>query len=117
MNIEPTQLFHLLSDDTRLRCLVLIALEGELCVCELTHATGIAQPKVSRHLALLREAELVQDRREGLWIHYRLHPALPEWVRQLLATTAASVRDSVPFAEDLAALASMPNRPGASCCA
>ena len=117
MNIEPARLFHLLSDETRLRCLLLMAREGELCVCELTHATGVAQPKVSRHLALLREAGLVRDRREGLWIHYCLHPELPAWVRDVLKATLAGVRDAPPYADDLTALAAMPDRPGAPRCA
>ena len=117
MNISAAHLFHLLSDETRLRCLLLMAREGELCVCELTHATGIAQPKVSRHLALLREAGLVRDRREGLWIHYCLHPELPAWVRDVLQATLAGVRDAPPYADDLAVLAAMPDRPGAPRCA
>ncbi len=117
MNIGPTRLFQLLSDETRLRCLLLMAREGELCVCELTHATGIAQPKVSRHLALLREAGVVRDRREGLWIHYCLHPELPGWVRDVLQGTLDGVHHAAPYADDLAALASMPDRPGAPRCA
>ena len=65
--------FAALGNDTRLRCLVLLEREGELCVCELTHALGIIQPVVSRHLAVLREAQIVVDRREGVWIHYRIN--------------------------------------------
>ncbi len=117
MNIEPAPLFRLLSDETRLRCLLLLAQAGELCVCELTHATGAAQPKISRHLALLREAGLVLDRRQGLWIHYRLHPDLPGWVKDIIATTAARAHAQQPFADDLGALAALPDRPGASRCA
>ena len=67
-------LFALLADPTRLRCVVLLQREGELCVCELVHALDLPQPKVSRHLALLREAGVVEDRRAGQWVHYRLHP-------------------------------------------
>ena len=63
MNIDPEFLFRALGDTTRLRCLMLLELEGELCVCELTYALHIAQPKVSRHLSVLRETGLVQDRR------------------------------------------------------
>ncbi|BCU06976.1 hypothetical protein Atep_16530 [Allochromatium tepidum] len=70
--ITPRDLFTALAQDTRLRCLLLLATQGELCVCELTQATGVVQPHVSRHLAQLRELGLVQDRRDGLWVHYRL---------------------------------------------
>lgn len=53
MFIEPETFFNLLSDSTRLRCLSLLAQEGELCVCELTYTLKMVQPKISRHLALL----------------------------------------------------------------
>ncbi len=51
MSIDTKSLFQLLSDPTRLRCLLLMQVEGELCVCELTHALDLSQPKISRHLA------------------------------------------------------------------
>ena len=117
MTIRPSHYFQLLSDETRLRCLLLMQQEGELCVCELTHALGVIQPKVSRHLAALRDAGLVMDRRQGQWIYYRLHPGLPEWIRQVIATTTGGVLEQAPFANDRAALAAMPNRPGSACCA
>jgi ArsR family transcriptional regulator len=115
--MDPTTFFAALSHQTRLRCLLLLLAHGELCVCELTHALGIAQPAMSRHLALLRDGGLVLDRREGLWIHYRVHPDLPEWALDVLRDTAAGVARSEPYAADAAALADMPNRPGASRCA
>lgn len=117
MDIKPTDLFSALSNDTRLRCVILLVEHEELCVCELTHATGAAQPHVSRHLAQLRELGLVSDRREGLWVYYRIQRALPAWARKILEDTAAGVRMRSPFAEDAQALASMPNRPSAPRCA
>ncbi len=115
--IEPKALFSALSSDIRLRCLMLLTAEEELCVCEFTHALGLAQPTVSRHLALLREAGIVLDRREGLWIHYRLHPDLPQWAMDVLQATAKGVVGQSPFQDDLKVLADMPNRPGAPRCA
>lgn len=117
MGIQFSQFFQLLSDDTRLRSLLLIRQEGELCVCELVDALGVIQPKVSRHLAALRDAGVVTDRREAQWIYYRLHPDLPEWAHQVIESTAAEAADREPFINDLAGLAKMPNRPGASRCA
>ena len=117
MSPRPNDLFAALANDTRLRCLVLLIEHDELCVCELTHATGAAQPHVSRHLAQLRELGLVADRREGLWVYYRVHPELPGWARQVLEITAAGVRGRSPFADDEKALAMMPNRPSAQRCA
>lgn len=115
--MTETGFFKQLSDETRLRCLMLMLAEGELCVCELTHALGLSQPKISRHLAHLRQAGLVLDRRAGQWIHYRLHDELPEWSRAVLNVTADSTRYTEPFAHDSHMLKDMPNRPGARCCA
>ena len=69
-----------MTNETRPRYLMLLLDHRELRVCEITHAPDIAQPNVSCQLAKLREAALVCGRREGLWIHYRLDPALPDWV-------------------------------------
>ena len=117
MNILPSTLYPAIAHETRLRCLMLLLEHDELCVCELTHAIGAAQPTISRHLAHLREAELVSDRREGLWIYYRINPELPVWVTNVLQETANGVRGVAPFTEDLAVLKQMPNRPGAPRCA
>ncbi len=114
--MSPTDLLPLLADPTRLRCVVLLAAEGELCVCELTEALAVAQPKVSRHLALLRDAAVVADRREGRWIHYRLHPDLPAWARRVIDELAAAAAAEPPFNHDPARLAAMVGRPARTCC-
>jgi ArsR family transcriptional regulator len=69
-NGKPAFLFKTLADPTRLRLLNLLAC-GETCVCELTDTLRVVQPKVSRHLARLKRAGLVEARRDGKWIHYR----------------------------------------------
>ena len=69
--VEMETLFKALADATRLRILGLL-LTGEVCVCDLHESLKIPQPKASRHLAYLRRAGLVETRREGLWVHYRL---------------------------------------------
>lgn len=117
MNIQPDQFFKILGDLTRLRALVLLSREGELCVCELTHALGEIQPKISRHLALLRDAQVVLDRRQGQWIYYRLNPKLSGWAQAVLSATADGIAKQAPFASDQRALSKMPNRPGNACCA
>jgi ArsR family transcriptional regulator len=117
MNILSDQFFRILGDLTRLRILVLLSREGELCVCELTHALDEVQPKISRHLALLREAEVVLDRRQGQWIYYRLNPSLPAWAGTVLTETAKGIAKEDPFDRDQRALAKMPNRPDKACCA
>ncbi len=114
--MQSDQFFKALGDHTRLRMLVLLTGEGELCVCELTHALDEIQPKVSRHLALLRELGLVLDRRQGQWIYYRMNPDLPEWCRGVLLATTGGVRLQSPFSEDLQALKDMVERPDSVCC-
>jgi ArsR family transcriptional regulator len=69
--LETEKLLKALADVTRLRILGLL-LTGEVCVCHIHESLRISQPKASRHLAYLRRAGLVETRREGLWIHYRL---------------------------------------------
>ena len=66
-------LFKALADQTRLRILALLA-RGEICVCDIHGTLRIPQPRASRHLAYLRKAGLVCDRKDGLWVHYRLAP-------------------------------------------
>lgn len=117
MDIQLNQFFQLLSDETRLRSLLLMQQEGELCVCELVYALGIIQPKVSRHLAALRDAGVVIDRRQGQWIYYRLHPDLPDWACQVIDAMVAEAVNREPFINDMALLAEMPNRPDSACCA
>ena len=80
----PITIFKCLADETRARMTLLIARQGELCVCELTAALDMSQPKISRHLAQLRQCGLLEDERRGQWVYYRLHPGLPDWVRQML---------------------------------
>lgn len=117
MQMAPDTLFAALAHPLRLRALLLLQREGELCVCELIHALDVSQPMISRHLAQLRQAGLVKDRRQGQWIYYRLHDALPDWAAKVVAQTALGVGNQAPFSEDHAALAAMPDRPGSACCA
>jgi ArsR family transcriptional regulator len=117
MSIQFNQFFQLLSDATRLRCLLLMQQEGELCVCELVHALGLIQPKVSRHLAALRDCGVVTDRRSGQWVYYQIDPDLPAWAREVIETTVSEAASREPFTNDMAVLEQMPNRPGAARCA
>jgi ArsR family transcriptional regulator len=88
--MNPLQFYKCLADDTRLRCLLLITQESELCVCELTAALQDIQPKISRHLAHLRKCGLLSDRKQGQWVFYRLCPDLPEWATMVLRATLAA---------------------------
>src|SRR5829696_5062409 len=86
MRLEAVEtLFKALADRTRLRILGLL-LTGEVCVCHIHESLRIPQSKASRHLAYLRKAGLVEARREGLWMHYRLAD-LPDPLLQSIADT------------------------------
>ena len=115
--MQPERVFSLLSDQTRLRALMLIQAEGEVCVCELTWALEASQPKVSRHLALMRESGLVEARREGTWMFYRLNPGLPTWVAGLIDDLRERLDGLDVFKEDLGRLGAMHGRPEAQRCA
>ena len=89
---ELSSLLALMADPTRLR--IVAALDTvELCVCDLSAATAESQPKVSRHMALLRESGLVIDRREGKWVHYRLSPNMPAWAAAVIDTSWNCLRE------------------------
>jgi ArsR family transcriptional regulator len=68
---ETLNIFKALSDEIRLRILKLLR-NGELCVCDIVAALDMSQPKISFHLATLKEAGLIRDRKAGRWTHYRL---------------------------------------------
>ncbi|WP_436857161.1 metalloregulator ArsR/SmtB family transcription factor [Citrobacter tructae] len=93
--LQPVQLFKILSDETRLAILMLLRESGEMCVCDICGATAESQPKISRHMAILREAGLVLDRRAGKWIHYRLSPHMPAWAAEIITTSWCSLREDV----------------------
>ncbi len=82
---EMETVFKALADSTRLRILGLLV-TGEVCVCHLHETLRISQPKASRHLAYLRNAGLVDTRREGLWVHYRM-AVLPDAVLETVHRT------------------------------
>lgn len=111
VELDPIQFFKSLTDEVRLRCLMLIQYEGELCVCEMMTALDDIQPKVSRNLALLRKNGLLIDRRQGQWMYYRINPDLPAWAKSVLAETT---ENNVGFIEgsiqNLNAMGERPNR-------
>ena len=88
--------FKALSDETRLRILKLLE-QGELCVCDIVAALDMVQPKVSFHLAVLKDAGLIKDRKQGKWVHYSIDNA--DMFRRFLLLSALervqaeSVRD------------------------
>jgi ArsR family transcriptional regulator, arsenate/arsenite/antimonite-responsive transcriptional repressor len=94
---DAAQFFKVLADEARLKMLWLLFNHRELCVCDLMAALEITQSKASRHLSTLRHAELVTDRKEGLWSYYALRPTGDGLARQhlgLLKTNLAKRSDA-----------------------
>ena len=116
-------LFKALGDATRLRILGLL-LTGEVCVCDIHESLKIPQPRASRHLAYLRKAGLVDTRREGLWIHYRLGgladpvlSAIADAVRHALTHVDAVRRDAARLQTRTGCCAPASTKVGSmSCC-
>ena len=109
--LQVVNYFKCLSDETRLRCMLLLHREGELCVCEITHALDLSQPKISRHLALLRQSGLLSDDKKGQWVYYKINPVLPEWVGGFLKETVIVVEETSVFQQDILRLQRMTDRP------
>ncbi len=90
-----------LSDENRVRALMLLS-QGELCVCQLIEMLGLAPSTVSKHMSILRQARLVESRKEGRWMYYRLPDGdTPQsvleavrWVQKCLAKDKKIVADN-----------------------
>ena len=115
--------FKALADTTRLRILALLG-NNEVCVCHIHDSLRLPQPTVSRHLAYLRRAGLVEARRDGVWIHYRIARSLQPAV-QTMVNTAVEVLTAVPttaadrkqFERAFGQLYVLSAPAGGSCCA
>jgi ArsR family transcriptional regulator len=109
------QTFKALSDETRLRILVLLT-QGELCVCDLMAVLQLPQSTVSRHLAYLRNAGLLTDRREGVWMYYRLAKQMPLMQGQSWQSFFAELSKQQQAESDLAELRQyLSGKEGAHC--
>lgn len=104
MDFAPVSaLFRALGDESRVRIVALLA-HGELCVCHLEEALAMSQPTVSRHLGVLRSAGIVESRRDGTWIYYRLAPQQNALRAQHLEALTKDFASAAPVARDLARL-------------
>lgn len=96
-------LFEALADPIRLRLINLIR-SGEVCVCFFVEVLGEPQPKISRHLAYLRKNGIVEDRRDGKWMHYRMSSSLSDDARRILESMGVTFDSDPLFSRDRAAL-------------
>ena len=116
-------LFKALADKTRLRILALLG-NNEVCVCHIHDSLAVPQPTVSRHLAYLRRARLVDARRDGVWMHYRVTRTLDPNVETVLRAAVEAVTKSPATAQDrkqfqraFGELYVLPTANGGACCA
>ena len=109
--MKQTETFHMLSDETRLRALALMQREGEMCVCELVCALGLSQPKISRHMLALRDADLVISSRQAQWVFYAINPDLSDWQHQVLSGALAGINNEAVVKQDKKRLVQMKDRP------
>jgi ArsR family transcriptional regulator len=109
MSFDMARLFAALADPTRLRLLNLMNGQ-EVCVCYFVEVLEQSQPKISRHLAYLRNAGIVSARREGKWMHYRIERPSDPGAASILDVALASFKADREMQADLARL-------GQVCCA
>ena len=106
MKLKDSQkIFAALADETRLRILNLLN-EGELCVCDIIKVLNEPQSKVSRHLAYLRGLGLLETRKDGLWVHYRLSKTASKIYAALLKTVSSCCAEMDECCRDLKVLKS-----------
>jgi ArsR family transcriptional regulator len=108
--MNAPDLFGAFAHPVRLRILNLLQEQKEICVCDLCEVLALAQPKVSRHLAVLRAAGLVQGRREGKWMFYALAEAPTALHRTLLRCVHTCLAEVDELAADRAHLAALEPR-------
>lgn len=113
MNMFSADLFGAFANPTRLRLLNLLGAQKEVCVCDLCEVLDELQPKVSRHLAILREAELVNVRTEGKWKFYSLAQPPSALHRTLLGCVHRCLSEVDELAADRERLAEVEPR---RCC-
>ena len=113
--MQSLQLFKCLADETRLQIMLLVQNQGELCVGELVEALEISQPKASRHLANLRDCELLDIRKSGQWVFYRVHDDLPDWANQVICQAVLAGEKELNQLTKKLKLVDEPNRKFACC--
>jgi len=97
--IELIKVFKALSDETRVRMLKLL-FEGEICVCEIMQVMEISQSRASRNLGILKDAGLLNDRRDGQWVHYSLNKQSVAKYSGLLELLNSSLDDDKTILRD-----------------
>jgi ArsR family transcriptional regulator len=98
---ELANVFRALADETRLRILALLR-DGEVCVCHIQGGLQLPQPTISRHLAYLRKSGLVEARREGIWMHYKLANSMSPVINAVLSAALHALTHAPSTDRDIA---------------
>lgn len=115
--MNAVDLFKSLSEPIRLRLLHLLShTEPELCVCDLVAVLGSPQGTISRHLTQLRHVGFVSDRREGVWVYYRLSPSTSDAHSAMLDCLKLCFSEDPLLAKDLATYSELKKRKALACC-
>lgn len=104
IDLRPlSRVFRALGDETRLRIVALLA-HGELCVCHVEEALGLSQPNASRQLGILKSVGVVDSRRDGTWVYYRIAEQEHEQVGRVLTLLTESLSTKRALRSDLVRL-------------
>lgn len=98
---EVVEIHKALADSTRLRILRVLQELGELCVCDVETGLDVSQSRASRHMTMLRQAGLVQDRRDGAWVYYRIAEPLDPVAGSALASIRDALKDDPQSKHDI----------------
>lgn len=100
---QLTDIAHALSDPTRVRLLA-ACLDGERCVCQLVELIELSNPSISKHLSLLKRTGLLESRKEGRWVHYKVPESPSAIVEDALNFVVTHAIKSDPICADRAKL-------------
>lgn len=99
--MNPCLFYKCMADDTRLKLILLIAIVGEACVCDLMCALDLDQPTTSRHLAHIRKNNIFVGDKRGKWVYYQMNAQLPSWASAVIEQTLQANPDYYADALDL----------------
>lgn len=99
-NIDLAQVFSVLSNPIRLRCLHLVYGHDDVCVCEVVQALGISQPAASKALGALKGIGLLESRRDANWTYYSLRVDITPWLDTVLKATISETATQSPYLDD-----------------
>ncbi|MDD5528614.1 MAG: metalloregulator ArsR/SmtB family transcription factor [bacterium] len=112
---ELVTLFKALTDETRFRIINLL-LKREFCVCELVEILDMSQPRLSRHLNILKQTGILQSWREGKWMHYAIKKELSNYCKTVLNGVGEKLSQDKTGKLDLQKAKKVSRKPGKSCC-